>query len=70
MHLAVGNSTNVIISMWFVNNGIIKVTTFTEDVQKLNKKKKNLLVICPTLMGEMPQARWGRWLVAFATDVT
>jgi hypothetical protein len=39
MPLVGGNSTHIIISMCFFNDGIIRVTTFTQDGPKFKFKK-------------------------------
>jgi hypothetical protein len=48
MHLVVGNSTDIISDMRFINNGIIRVKSFIEIVQNLNKKNQ--------LFGHLPHA--------------
>jgi hypothetical protein len=54
----VGGNSTYITNIWFINNGIIKVT-FTEDVQNLNKKNQ-LLVIFPTLIGNITANMMGQ----------
>jgi hypothetical protein len=34
-------------------------------MSKVEVKEINFLVICPMIMGKIPQAWWDRWLMAF-----
>jgi hypothetical protein len=51
MHLAVGSGRGVIIDIWFIDSGFIKVTAFTKGVQHLLVNINFFVCVCVYMFG-------------------